>query len=129
MYFTKINSSHPFWGIKDNTAIFIGDTETELASDTQIPSSCHESKAVHHYTPLQQFMRDSFPVFDALDEQVSSFNVYWYMVKLASHTIGKLSLNLDFGHFSSVDVPLHFIVTDIANLLSLSLYKKVTARG
>lgn len=76
MYFTKINSSHPFWGIKDNTAIFIGDTETELASDTQIPSSCHESKAVRHYTPLQQCMRDSFPVFVALDEQGSSFNVY-----------------------------------------------------
>jgi len=29
-YFTKkINPSHPLWGIKDNTAIFIGDTETE----------------------------------------------------------------------------------------------------
>ncbi|OBT38555.1 hypothetical protein VE00_10901 [Pseudogymnoascus sp. WSF 3629] len=129
-YFTKkINPSHPLWGIKDNTAIFIGDTETEnwrLAHRFLPPAM--SPKAVRHYTPLmQQCVRDSFSVFDALDEQDRSFNVYQYMIKLASQTIGKFSLNMDLGHFSSVDAPLHPIVTDIANLLSLN--KKVTARG
>ncbi|KFZ25394.1 hypothetical protein V502_00130 [Pseudogymnoascus sp. VKM F-4520 (FW-2644)] len=129
-YFTKkINPSHPLWGIKDNTAIFIGDTETEnwrLAHKFLPPAM--SPKAVRHYTPLmQQCVRDSFSVFDAMDEQDRSFNVYQYMIKLASQTIGKFSLNMDLGHFSSVDAPLHPIVTDIANLLSLN--KKVTARG
>ncbi|PGH18236.1 hypothetical protein AJ79_00575 [Helicocarpus griseus UAMH5409] len=129
-YFTKkINSSHPLWGVKDNTAIFIGDTETEnwrLAHKYLPPSM--SPKAVRHYTPLMQdSVRDSFSVFDALDEQDKSFNAYQYMVKLASQTIGKFSLNMDLGHFKTVDSPLHPVVTDIANLLSLN--KKITARG
>ncbi|RAH68732.1 cytochrome P450 [Aspergillus aculeatinus CBS 121060] len=130
IYFTKnINESHPLYGVKDNTAIFIGDTETEnwRLAHRFLPSAMGP-KAVRHYTPLmQECVRSSFSVFDALDAQGSSFNVYQYMLKLASQTIGKFSLNADFEHFTRVDAPLHPIVTNIADLLSLN--KKVTARG
>lgn len=130
IYFTKkITADHPLWGVKDNTAIFVGDTETEnwrLAHKFLPPAM--GPKAVRHYTPLmQQCVRSAFPVFDALDEQGSSWNVYQFMLKLASQTIGKFALNADFEHFVSVDAPLHPIVTSIADLLSLN--KKVTARG
>ncbi|KAL2001166.1 hypothetical protein VTN02DRAFT_2149 [Thermoascus thermophilus] len=130
VYFTKkINEKHPLWGIKDNTAIFIGDTETDnwrLAHKFLPPSM--GPKAVRHYTPLmQESVRSSLPIFDKLDEKGQSWNVYQYMVKLGSQTIGKLALGADFGHFNSIDAPLHPLVTSIANLLSLN--KKVTARG
>ena len=125
----KINENHPLWGVKDNTAIFIGDTETEnwrLAHKFLPPAM--SPKAVRHYTSLMQnCARKSLPVFDELDARQESWNVYQYMVKLASQTISSFSLGTDFGHFDSVDAPLHPIVTNIANLLSLN--KKVTARG
>ena len=125
----KINENHPLWGVKDNTAIFIGDTETEnwrLAHKFLPPAM--GPKAVRHYTPLmQECARESFAVFDELDASDQSWNVYQYMIKLASQTIGKFSLDTDFEHFKSVDAPLHPIVTNIANLLSLN--KKITARG
>ncbi|KAB8268975.1 cytochrome P450 [Aspergillus minisclerotigenes] len=125
----KINENHPLWGVKDNTAIFIGDTETEnwrLAHKYLPPAM--GPKAVRHYTGLMQnCARKSLPVFDDLDGRDESWNVYQYMVKLASQTIGSFSLGKDFGHFDSVDSPLHPIVTNIANLLSLN--KKITARG
>lgn len=130
IYMTKkINENHPLWGVKDNTAIFIGDTETEnwrLAHKYLPPSM--GPKAVRHYTPLMQScVRKSLPIFDELDTRDESWNVYQYMVKLASQTIGSFSLGKDFGHFESVDSPLHPIVTNIASLLSLN--KKITARG
>ncbi|KAJ5825926.1 Cytochrome P450 [Penicillium riverlandense] len=130
VYMTKkINENHPLWGVKDNTAIFIGDTETEnwrLAHKFLPPAM--GPKAVRHYTPLmQECVRKSFAVFDELDARGQSWNVYQYMVKLASQTIGKFSLGTDFEHFTNIDAPLHPIVTNIANLLSLN--KKVTARG
>ena len=125
----KINENHPLWGVKDNTAIFIGDTETEnwrLAHKFLPPAM--SPKAVRHYTSLMQnCARKSLPVFDELDAREESWNVYQYMVKLASQTISSFSLGTDFGHFDSVDAPLHPIATNIANLLSLN--KKVTARG
>ncbi|GKZ32864.1 hypothetical protein AbraIFM66950_002508 [Aspergillus brasiliensis] len=125
----KINSDHPLWGVKDNTAIFIGDTETEnwrLAHKYLPPAM--GPKAVRHYTGLmQECARKSLPVFDELDARDESWNVYQYMVKLASQTIGRFSLGKDFGHFNAVDSPLHPIVTNIASLLSLN--KKITARG
>ncbi|KJK63536.1 Cytochrome P450 [Aspergillus parasiticus SU-1] len=125
----KINENHPLWGVKDNTAIFIGDTETEnwrLAHKYLPPAM--GPKAVRHYTGLMQnCARKSLPVFDELDGRDESWNVYQYMVKLASQTIGSFSLGKDFGHFDSVDSPLHPIVTNIASLLSLN--KKITARG
>lgn len=129
-YFTKkITEDHPLWGVKDNTAIFVGDTETEnwRLAHKFLPVAMGP-KAVRHYTPLmQKTVRSSFPVFDTLSETGQSWNVYQYMLKLASQTISKFSLGSDFGHFNSVDSPLHPIVTNIANLLSLN--KKVTARG
>jgi cytochrome P450 len=130
VYMTKkINENHPLWGVKDNTAIFIGDTETEnwrLAHKFLPPAM--GPKAVRHYTPLmQECVRESFAVFDELDACGKSWNAYQHMVKLASQTIGKFSLGTDFEHFTDVDAPLHPIVTNIANLLSLN--KKITARG
>ncbi|OQE43621.1 hypothetical protein PENCOP_c003G06013 [Penicillium coprophilum] len=130
VYMTKkINESHPLWGVKDNTAIFIGDTETEnwrLAHKFLPPAM--GPKAVRHYTPLmQECVRKSFAVFDELDAHGKSWNAYQYMVKLASQTIGKFSLGTDFEHFTDVDAPLHPIVTNIASLLSLN--KKITSRG
>lgn len=125
----KITEDHPLFGVKDNTAIFIGDTETEnwrLAHKFLPPSM--GPKAVRHYTPhMQDVARQSFKVFDELDERGESWNVYQYMVKLASQTIGKFALGKDFGHFDSIDSPIHPIATNIAALLSLN--KKVTARG
>ncbi|KAL4972482.1 cytochrome P450 [Aspergillus desertorum] len=118
IYMTKkITENHPLWGVKDNTAIFIGDTETEnwrLAHKYLPPAM--GPKAVRHYTGLMRL--------DARDE---SWNVYQYMVKLASRTVGSISLGKDFQHFTSIDSPLHPIVTNIASLLSLN--KKITARG
>ncbi|CAG8012869.1 unnamed protein product [Penicillium nalgiovense] len=130
VYMTKkINENHPLWGVKDNTAIFIGDTETEnwrLAHKFLPPAM--GPKAVRHYTPLmQECVRESFAVFDELDARGKSWNAYQYMVKLASQTIGKFSLGTDFGHFADVNAPLHTIVTNTASLLSLN--KKITARG
>lgn len=130
VYMTKkINENHPLWGVKDNTAIFIGDTETEnwrLAHKFLPPAM--GPKAVRHYTPLmQECARKSFAVFDELDARGKSWNAYQYMVKLASQTIGKFSLGTDFEHFTDVDAPLHPIVTNIASLLSLN--KKITSRG
>ncbi|KAJ5506197.1 Cytochrome P450 [Penicillium expansum] len=125
----KINENHPLWGVKDNTAIFIGDTETEnwrLAHKFLPPAM--GPKAVRHYTPLmQECVRQSFAVFDELDSRGKSWNAYQYMVKLASQTIGKFSLGTDFEHFTDVDAPLHPIVTNITSLLSLN--KKITSRG
>jgi hypothetical protein len=76
---------------------------------------------------MQECARKSFAVFDGLDSQDQSWNVYQYMIKLTSQTIGKFSLGTDFEHFTSIDAPLHPIVTNIASLFSLN--KKVTSRG
>ncbi|KAK4446744.1 cytochrome P450 monooxygenase [Podospora aff. communis PSN243] len=129
-YFTKkITEDHPLWGVKDNTAIFICDTETEnwrLAHKFLPPAM--GPKAVRHYTPLmQECVRSSFKIFDELDQRGEAWNVYQYMVKLASQTIGKFALGVDFGHFESPDSKLNPIVTSIVSMLSLN--KKVTARG
>lgn len=129
-YFTKkINKDHPLFGIKDNTAIFLGDTETanwQLAHKYLPPAM--SPKAVRHYTPLMQnTARESFQVFDELDRRGESWNVYHYMLKLASQTIGKFALGLDFHQFSSPEAPIFELVTDIAH--SLALNKKVTSRG
>lgn len=129
-YFTKkISPDHPLFGVKDNTALFIGDTETEnwrLAHKFLPPAL--GPKAVRHYTPLMQScVRKSFPVFDELASRGESWNVYPFMLKLASQTIGHLTLGMDFGHFDSVDSGLHSMVTRIVSVLALN--KKVTARG
>ncbi|KAI9832012.1 MAG: hypothetical protein M1819_004556 [Sarea resinae] len=129
-YFTKnITPSHPLYGIKDNSAIFLCDTEIEnfKLAHKFIPP-CLSPKAVRHYTPLmQQTVRNSFPVFDALDAAGESWNVYQYMLKLASQTIGKFALGMDFGHFDSPDAPMHPAVVSIANFLALN--KRISSRG
>ncbi|KAK3331460.1 cytochrome P450 [Apodospora peruviana] len=76
---------------------------------------------------MQECARKAFTVFDELDSRGESWNAYQYMVKLASQTVGKFSLGMDFGHFEAVDSPLHSLVTNIVTMLSLN--KKVTARG
>ncbi|TGZ77671.1 cytochrome P450, partial [Ascodesmis nigricans] len=129
-YFSKrINKNHPLWGIKDNNAIFINDTETEQWRQTHkfIPPVM-SPKAVRHYTPLMEHtVRESFKVFDALDDRGETWNAYQYMLKLASQTIGKFALDLDLGQFETPESPLHPIVTNIAALLHLN--KAITARG
>lgn len=130
IYMTKkINDAHRLRGVKDNTAIFLGDTETEnwrLAHKYLPPSM--GPKAVRHYASLMQScVWKLLPIFDELDPRDEAWNVYQYMVKLASQTIGSFSLDVDFGHFQSIDSPLHPIVTEVASMLSLN--KKVTARG
>ncbi|KAJ5670452.1 uncharacterized protein N7477_005815 [Penicillium maclennaniae] len=47
------------------------------------------------------------------------------ILKLASQTIGKFSVGMDFEYFTSSHAPLHPIVTNITNLHSLK--KKITA--
>jgi cytochrome P450 len=129
-FFTKkITPSHPLFGLKDNTSIFLGDTETanwEVAHKFIPP--CMSPKAVRHYTPLmQESARGSFKVFDELDARDESWNVYHYMVKLSSGFIGRFALGMDWHHMDSVESPLHSFVTLLAE--SLHLNKKVTARG
>jgi hypothetical protein len=46
---------------------------------------------------------------------------------LRSQAIGKLVLRMEFGHFDSVDAPIHKMVLDIAEALELN--KKITSRG
>lgn len=130
IYFTKkITSDHPLWGIKDNSAIFVGDTETHswLLAHKFLPP-CLSPKAIRHYTPMMQSaVRSSLPVFDAMDQANESWNVYQYMLKLSSQTIGKFCLGLDFHHFDNQDSPLDPIVADISAMLVLN--KRVTSRG
>ncbi|KAG9511552.1 cytochrome P450, partial [Aureobasidium melanogenum] len=129
-YMTKyINPSHPLYGLKDNTALFIGDTETEnwRLGHRFIPPAL-SPKAVKHYSPLmQESVRSSFKVFDELDNNNEAFNVYQYMLKLASQTIGKFAFGVDLKQLDRPESPLHDLVTNTASILALN--KKVTARG
>jgi hypothetical protein len=113
-FFTKkITPSHPLFGLKDNTSIFLGDTETaNWAVAHKFIPPCMSPKAVRHYTPLmQESARGSFKVFDELDARDESWNVYHYMLKLSSGFIGKFALGMDWHHMDSVDSPLHSFVT------------------
>lgn len=129
-YFTKkIISNHPLAGIKDNTAIFLGDTETEnwrLAHKFLPPAM--SPKAVRHYTPLMQRSCESaIKVFDEFDSRGESWNAYQYMLKLASQAVGKFALGVDFGHFEGPEAPIHNMVQLIVEFLSLN--KKISNRG
>lgn len=85
-------------------------------------------KAVRHYTPLMEAsVKSSFKVFDKLDEEGEAWNVYQYMLKLASQTVLKFALGYDAKHFDSPDSPLDELAVLIAQ--SLSLNKKVTSLG
>jgi cytochrome P450 len=129
-YFTKkINSVHPLFTTKDNTALFIGDTETEnwSLSHKFIPPSM-SPKAVRHYTPkMQACVRQSFKVFDQLDEENISFNATPYMLKLASAFIGDVVLGMDFGQLESKDSPLHPLIEQIFSWLAV--FQRVSTKG
>lgn len=72
-------------------------------------------------------LRESLPVFDELESADSAWNVYQYMLKLSSATVGKIVLGIDFEHFTSVDAPLHKMPLAIAHTLALN--KKITSMG
>lgn len=125
----KITPEHPLAGIKDNRALFIGDTDTDAwRAAHKFISPAMSPKAVRHYTPLMEAsVKDSFKVFDKLDEQDEAWNVYQYMLKLASQTVFKFALGYDAHHFDDPDSSLNELVVLIAQ--SLSLNKKVASRG
>ncbi|PFH58277.1 hypothetical protein XA68_13924 [Ophiocordyceps unilateralis] len=130
-FFTKnIVPGHPLFPIKDPDAgVFLGDTDTEqwrLAHKFLPPAL--GPKAVRHYAPhMLNCVEQSFKVFDELDKQDEAWNVYPYMLKLGSQTIGKLVLGMDFNHFTSPDAPLHEMVRGIAEALQLN--KRVASMG
>lgn len=130
-FFTKkINEAHPLSALKQPAAgIFLGDTDTpEWRVAHKFLPPALGPKAVRHYAPtMQRTVEEAFQVFDAFDEQEEAWNVYQYMLKLGSQAVGKLTLGLDFEHFSSPDAPLHEMVHLIAEILALN--KKVTSKG
>ncbi|KAJ5204194.1 uncharacterized protein N7498_005073 [Penicillium cinerascens] len=130
-FFTKkINEAHPLAALKTPAAgVFLGDTDTpEWKVAHKFLPPALGPKAVRHYAPtMQKTVEDAFQVFDAFDQQGEAWNVYQYMLKLGSQAVGKLTLGLDFEHFTSPDAPLHEMVHLIAEILSLN--KKVTSKG
>ena len=130
-FFTKqtSNTNHPLYQIQEQSALFLCDTDSPAfkVAHKFLPPAM-SPKAVRHYTPMMQAtVEGCYPVFDELDERGESFNVYQYMLKLASQTIGKFCLDMDLHHFDSVDAPLHPLVLTIAQ--NLALNKKVASRG
>lgn len=109
--------------------MFLGDTDTpEWRVAHKFLPPALGPKAVRHYAPtMQKSVEDACTVFDQLDEQGEAWNVYQYMLKLGSQAVGKLTLGIDFEHFSAVDAPTHEMVHLIAEILSLN--KKVTSKG
>ncbi|KAF7125524.1 hypothetical protein CNMCM5793_001763 [Aspergillus hiratsukae] len=130
-FFTKkINEAHPLYALKTPSAgVFLGDTDTpEWRVAHKFLPPALGPKAVRHYAPtMQKTVEDACTVLDQLDEQGEAWNVYQYMLKLGSQAVGKLTLGLDFQHFSSADAPIHEMVHLIAEVLSLN--KKVTSKG
>lgn len=76
---------------------------------------------------MNQTIDGAWPVFDELEQSHEAWNVYQYMLKLGSQAIGKLVLDMDFGHFEGVDAPLHGMVMAMAEVLAIN--KKVSSRG
>lgn len=66
-------------------------------------------------------------VFDELEKTGEAWNVYQYMLKLASTTVAKLVLDMDFNEFETPDSPAHPMVHAMAELLAVN--KKVSSRG
>lgn len=130
-FFTKlINQDHPLYPIKNAEAgVFLGDTDTEAwrVAHKFLPPALGP-KAVRHYAPtMQKTVEDAFNVFDELDDQGQSWNVYHYMLKLGSQAVGKLVLGMDFNHFSSPKAYPAEMVRLIAEALELN--KKITSKG
>ncbi|KAI4732121.1 putative cytochrome P450 monooxygenase [Aureobasidium sp. EXF-10728] len=126
----EINKKHPLYPIKNDMAgVFLGDTSSPnwKIVHKYLPPALGP-KAVRHYSKtMNHELRLSLPVFDELESQDAAWNVYQYMLKLSSATVGKIVLGIDFEHFTSVDAPLHRMPLAIAQ--SLALNKKVTSMG
>jgi cytochrome P450 len=130
-FFTKkLTEDHPLYALKTPAAgVLLGDTDTEewKVAHKFLPPALGP-KAVRHYAPtMQKTVEDATKVFDELDEQGEAWNVYQYMLKLGSQAVGKLTLGIDFNHFSSTDAHLHEMILLIAEVLSLN--KKVSSKG
>jgi cytochrome P450 len=130
-FFSKeIVPNHPLYAIKKQDAgIFLGDTSNpdwKIVHKFLPPAL--GPKAVRHYAQqMNDCFNESVPVFDELEDQNKAWNVYQYMLKLSSGTVGKIVLGKDFQHFTSIDAPLHKIVLAIAETLAIN--KKVSSRG
>ena len=85
-------------------------------------------KAVRHYAPtMNGCMDEAFPILDQLEKEGEAWNTYQYMLKLSSGTVGKIMLGKDFGHFTSIDAPMHPLVMAMAEMLAIN--KKIATRG
>lgn len=130
-FFSKeINKMHPLYPIKNDTAgVFLGDSSSpnwNIVHKFMPPAL--GPKAVRHYSPIMNAeLREGLPVFDELEKRDEAWNVYQYMLKLSSATVGKIVLGKDFEHFTSVDAPLHRMPLAMAQALALN--KKVTSMG
>lgn len=130
-FFSKeIRQGHPLYPIKNNLAgVFLGDTSNPSWNIVHkfLPPALGP-KAVRHYGPtMNGCLDESLPIFDELEENGDAWNVYQYMLKLSSGTVGKIMLGKDLEHFKSVDAPLHPLVVAIAEQLAVN--KKVTSKG
>ncbi|KAI1840220.1 hypothetical protein JX265_010784 [Neoarthrinium moseri] len=130
-FFTKeINEAHPLYGVKSpHAGVFLTDTHTDVwkeAHKFMVPA--FGPRAIDKYsTVVVATARKTFPVFDKLEEENLAWNVYDYMLKLASQIVGELFIDADFGHFEKFDSPIHDTVAAIFRLLGLN--KKVTSWG
>lgn len=130
-YFTKAPSSasHPLYGIRDQTALFLCDTDSPAWKEAHkfIPPSM-TPRAVRHYTPLlQQSVDTVFNVLDIFDNNGQAFNVYHLTAKLASQVICQLVLGVDLHHFDAVDSPVHPIIVLLQRYLTLN--RRVQTKG
>ncbi|KAL4811867.1 cytochrome P450 [Aspergillus spinulosporus] len=130
-YFTKAPSSasHPLFGIRDQTALFLCDTESPAWKEAHkfIPPSM-TPRAVRHYTPLlQQSVDTVFNVLDIFDDKGQAFNVYHLTAKLASQVICQLVLGVNLHHFDAVDSPVHPIIVLLQRYLTLN--RRVQTKG
>lgn len=87
------NQNHPLYPLRDSVSgVFLSDTDTEAWRLVHkfLPPALGP-KAVRHYAPLMnKTIDDAMPVFDKLEQEDQSWNVYQYMLKLGSQAIGHL---------------------------------------
>ncbi|KAK5690303.1 hypothetical protein LTR17_025980 [Elasticomyces elasticus] len=130
-FFSKvIVPNHPLYPIKTPDAgVFLADsTDPSWKIVHKFMPPALGPKAVRHYAPIMnQELRMSLPVFDELESRDEAWNVYQFMLKLSSATVGKIMLGKDFGHFTSVDAPMNKMPLGIAEALALN--KKISTKG
>lgn len=130
-YFTKAPSvpDHPLYGIRDEAALFVCDTDHAAWKDSHkfIPPSM-TPRAVKHYTPvIQKSVDASFNVLDQIDARGEAFNVHQFTAKLTSQVICQLVLGVDLHHFESIDTLLHKLIQLIQQYLTLN--RRVQSKG